>query len=190
MHHFHTVAALSAGLFVATVAATSPLVPAETALASLDRSTHTSYRVKAGDAIVVPASHGTRAPAPPLTRVLIVAVASTQNGGQWEYMSTPDQLSTVQDHGGAQLRAAILEVGYGSPPSASMNGGVLPRSAEYAAIGLCANDGYYTDCRPGQTIVAWNRFYQLDGEQGGNFRYQNTSTNPPRGTLSTQIYIR
>lgn len=135
------------------------------------------------------AQSGQRAPAPSLSSVTIVGVGSTNAGG-WEYMTQAGQLSTTLDHGGAELKVVVLEVGYGRLPAASMNGGALPRSAEYRSDALCINGGYYTDCNPGQTIVAWNRYYSLDGEQGGNFRYQNTSTNAPFNTLSTGIYIR
>src|SRR5690349_10481869 len=67
------------------------------------------------------------APAPPLTRELVYAVGSTQYGG-WEYMTTIGQLSTVGDHGGAQLRVVVQEIGYGNIPVAWMAGSMLPSS--------------------------------------------------------------
>jgi len=138
----------------------------------------------------VAAQSGQKAPAPPLSLVTIVAVGSTNAGG-WEYMTHNDQLSTTVDHGGAELKVVVVEVGYGRAPIASMNGGVLPRSAEYLTEGLCLNGGDYTpSCAPGQTIAAWRRYYDLAGEQGGNFTYQNTSINAPFNTLSTRINIR
>lgn len=130
-----------------------------------------------------------RAPAPPLSQVAVEAVGSSQAGG-WEYMTTLGQLSTLRDHGGAELSVVVLEVGYGGSPSASINGALLPRSAEYKTEPLCLNGGSLTPCGIGQTYVAWRRYYQLDGTQEGNFRYQNTSINAPFNTVSTDIYIR
>ena len=51
-----------------------------------------------------------RAPAPPLTAMWVYAVGSTDCG--WEY--TAGLSTTTCNHGGAQLRTAVLEIGYGS----------------------------------------------------------------------------
>ena len=51
--------------------------------------------------------------APPLTQDEVFAVGSSQYGG-WEYMTSPTQASTVNDHGGALLRVVIRELGYGN----------------------------------------------------------------------------
>jgi len=165
------------------------LVLAGSALPPLQVPTGT--RISGGhDPALAPAVQGSaRAPAAPLSRVVVAGVGSSQAGG-WEYMTTPGQLSTVQDHGGAELSVVIMEVGYGGSPSASMNGALLPRSAEYKTEPLCLNGGEYTPCGVGQTYAAWLRYYQLDGAQEGNFHYQNTSINAPFNTLGTDIYIR
>ncbi|MCH7341996.1 YolA family protein [Pelomonas sp. CA6] len=127
-----------------------------------------------------------RAPAPPLTQMWVYAVGSSNCN--WEY--TAGRSVTSCNHGGAQLRAAVLEIGYGSARVAWMNGGVLPASARYASTPVCVTGGSYTwPCTPGQTVVGFLNEYNLDGHQSGLFRYQNTSTNSPWNTLAVQISI-
>ena len=130
-----------------------------------------------------------RAPAPPLTRELVYAVGSTQYGG-WEYMTTIGQSSTVGDHGGAQLRVVVQEIGYGNNPLAWMAGSLLPASANYQNDAICISGNYYVSpCPIGGIVVGWYRYYNLDGWQDNLFQYQHTSTNSPYNTLSTSINI-
>lgn len=127
-----------------------------------------------------------RAPAPALSSIRVYAVGSTACG--WEY--TNGNSSTTCNHGGGELRVAIIEIGYGANPIASMNGGQLPRSARYASTGICITGTQYTwPCTPGQTVVGWLDEYNVDGHESGYFQYQNTSTNAPYNTLYTQINI-
>ncbi|EQB99366.1 hypothetical protein B738_18174 [Photorhabdus temperata subsp. temperata M1021] len=126
------------------------------------------------------------APAPPLTNMWVYAVGSTNCG--WEY--TSNLFATTCDHGGQQLRAAVLEIGYGYSSFAWMNGNILHNSAMYASTPVCITNGYYTwPCTAGQTVAGYLREYNLDGNQNGTFRYQNTSTNSPWNTESVQINI-
>jgi hypothetical protein len=128
------------------------------------------------------------AAAPPLSKVFVYAVGSTNCG--WEYMTAVGQLSTTCDHGGTQLRSAVLEIGYGSNPVAWMNGSVLPASKNYQTNPVCVVNGFYSwPCPAGYTVVGFLRYYNLDGNQNGLFRYQNTSTNSPWNTIATQISI-
>ena len=128
------------------------------------------------------------AAAPPLTKLFVYAVGSTNCG--WEYMTTIGQISTTCNHGGAQLRSAVLEIGYGSSPIAWMSGALLPSSANYQITPVCVVGGVYSwPCPAGSVVVGFLRYYKLDGYQSGLFRYQNTSTNSPWNTLSTQINI-
>ncbi|MBP2859461.1 YolA family protein [Dickeya oryzae] len=130
-----------------------------------------------------------RAPAPALSRVAVYAVGSSNCG--WEPMTSLGQFSTTCDHGGSQLRVAVQEIGYGSNPVAWMNSGLLPRSANYQTDTICNVGGQYTfPCPAGYTVVGWMRYYNLDGNESGQFQFQDTSTNAPRNTLSTQITIR
>ncbi|WP_152527466.1 DUF4879 domain-containing protein, partial [Xanthomonas citri] len=127
------------------------------------------------------------APAPPLSRVIVYAVGSTQFGG-WEYMTTVSQASTTGNHGGTQLRVVVQEVGYGGGGTAWMNSAVLPSSANYFTDPFCQTGSYYTACSAGQTVVGFYHYYNLDGYQSGLFKYQNYSLNAGP-TLSMQINI-
>lgn len=139
----------------------------------------------------VPAQIGTqRAPAPPLTRVAVYAVGSSNCGG-WEFMTTIGQLSTTCDHGGAQLRAVVQEIGYGGSPFVWMNGSFLPSSANYLTESICiVGSSYVFPCSAGGTAVGWMKYYNLDGYQSGTFKFQDTSINSPWNTIFTQIYIQ
>ncbi|HEY0686511.1 MAG TPA: DUF4879 domain-containing protein [Steroidobacter sp.] len=128
-------------------------------------------------------------PALPLQRVLVYAVGSTQFGG-WEYMTTIGQQWTVGDHGGAQLRVVVQEIGHGLNPLAWMAGSMLPSSANYQNDTICIEGNWYVSpCPVGGIIVGHYRYYNLDGWQDNYFQYQNISigTGP---TLSTFINIQ
>jgi hypothetical protein len=126
------------------------------------------------------------AAAPPLSSMWVYAVGSTNCG--WE--STAGLSTTACNHGGPELRAAVLEIGYGSNRVAWMNGSVLPSSAMYASTPVCVTNGYYSwPCTAGQTVYGFLNEYTLDGRDNGLFRYQDTSTNSPWNTLSVQISI-
>ncbi|NHB92102.1 YolA family protein [Photorhabdus cinerea] len=124
-------------------------------------------------------------PAPPLTNMWVYAVGSTNCG--WEY--TSNLPVTNCNHGGQQLRAAVLEIGYGYNSFAWMNSGMLPYSL-YSSTPVCITNGYYTwPCAGGQIVAGFLKEYILDGYQNGIFRYQNTSANWPQNTMSVQISI-
>jgi hypothetical protein len=131
-----------------------------------------------------------RAPAPPISQVAVLAVGSSQAGG-WEYMAAPGQLTTMLDHGGSELRVVVRQIGYGGIPIGSLWGSVLPVGTQYMSERLCVDGGGYTqDCQPGQTIVGWLYYFNLDGVQEGEFGFQNTSLNAPFNTAWTSIRIR
>lgn len=128
------------------------------------------------------------ASASPLTTVYVYAVGSSNCN--WEYMTSQTQFSTTCNHGGSQLRAAVIEIGYGNNPLAWMSGGLLSTSKNYQTSPLCVVNGAYTwSCPSGYTIVGFLRYYNLDGYQSGTFKYQNKSTNSPWNTISKQISI-
>lgn len=128
------------------------------------------------------------ASAPPLTKMFFYAVGSSNCG--WEYMTSQTQSSTTCNHGGTQLRAAVVEIGYGSNPLAWMNGGLLARSKNYQTTPICVVNGVYSwPCPAGYTIVGFLRYYNIDGYQNGLFKYQNKSTNSPWNMMSKQISI-
>jgi hypothetical protein len=131
-----------------------------------------------------------RAPAAPLTRELVYAVGSTQYGG-WEYMTEIGQQNTVGDHGGAQMRVVVQEIGHGNTPLAWMLEVLLPLSANYQNDAICISNGYYVSpCPVGSIVVGYYRYYNVDGWFNGWFTYQNTSTNSPWNTLLTSMYIQ
>jgi len=87
--------------------------------------------------------------------------------------------------------AAHISPGFGVNPIVWMNGKVLPESAQYSRTPVCITGGYYKwPCASGQTVVGYLNEYNLDGDQGGIFRYQNTSINTPWNTIPMQINIR
>ena len=125
------------------------------------------------------------APAPPLSYVQIRYVGSSDIG--WE--AIPDnQFSTLQNHGGAQLRVLTVEVGYGTNGIAKINGTTLPASANYSTMPFCGSN-FLTPCTAGQTIVGFTRYWNVNGYQGGTFYYQSTSINSPWNTMSDTLTI-
>ncbi len=135
--------------------------------------------------VIVPFS-----PAPPLSEIAMEAVGSTNCG--WEFMTTIPQFSTTCDHGGAQLLTVTVEIGYGDVPVAAFNSSVLSSSANYATSNLCFDSsGELTDsCVAGETVVGFEKGWNVSGNQSGQFSYQDTSINSPFNTISTFINIR
>jgi Domain of unknown function (DUF4879) len=130
------------------------------------------------------------APAPPLNYLQVYAVGSSNIG--WEILSDAYAWSTSYDHGGQFMYVAVLELGYGGNPFVRMNGGQLPSSANYANDSVCI-DAYgqlYTPCAVGQTVAGWLRYFDVSGNQGGQFDYQNTSLNSPWNTMYDSLSIR
>lgn len=125
------------------------------------------------------------APAAPLSYVQVRYVGSSNIG--WEAISD-SMPSTIQNHGGAQLRVLTVEVGYGISRVAKINGTTLPSSANYQTIAFCGSN-FLTPCSAGQTIVGYSRYWNLDGYQGGSFYYQTTSINSPWNTMSDTLNI-
>ncbi|KAF2149364.1 hypothetical protein K461DRAFT_281725 [Myriangium duriaei CBS 260.36] len=153
------------------VAVKSPLLKADTASGTLPGRLHV------------------RAPAPPLSQMWVYAVYASPSCG-WEYMTTRGQVSTTCAHSGTTLRVAVMEIGYGSGPSASL-GGALPRSANYQSTPVCVVNGYYTfPCPAGSTVVGFLQYWNADGRPAANFATSDTSINSPFNTLSTGILIK
>jgi len=125
--------------------------------------------------------------APPLTKIWVYAVGSSNC--DWEY--TYDLLVTKCDHGGALLRTAVLEIGYGLTPLAWMFGSLLPSSAMYSEQLVCIANGFYSwgPICYGKVAVGRLREYNLDGYQSGTFSYRNSSANA-QNTLSVMIFIK
>ncbi|GLR63984.1 DUF4879 domain-containing protein [Marinospirillum insulare] len=128
------------------------------------------------------------APAPSITSVSIHAVGSTNCG--WEDIGL-NQYTTYCDHGGVELKAVALVVGYGGNRLAWMNGNLLNSSKNYDNDPVCINNGQPNiGCTQGGVAVAYLRYYNLDGYENGKFEFQDTSMNAPWNTMSTYIFIQ
>ncbi|WP_428239571.1 YolA family protein [Gynuella sp.] len=171
---------------IAVLAGTSAIAEQQSAIKALPRLD--SGQISPPDVQLKPESNTAMlAPAPPLTEMWVYAVGSSDCG--WE--GTAGKYITSCDHGGSQMRAAVLEIGYGYSEFAWMNGSLLPSSAQYSNTTVCVTGGYYTwPCTAGQTVVGFLREFNLDGNQSGTFKYRNTSTNSPWNTMNVQINIR
>ncbi|AJQ92983.1 DUF4879 domain-containing protein [Gynuella sunshinyii] len=118
----------------------------------------------------------TLAPAPPLTYLQAYAVISTDYPS-WEYFSQ-SQISSVQNHGGAEMYIVTIEYGYGQNNIAKMNGSILSQVQSQYIV------------NSSNVIVGWYRWWDASGYSGGQFTYQSTSINSPWNTMSDNIYIK
>ena len=125
------------------------------------------------------------ASAAPLSRMEVFAVWSSNCNLEY----TTGKYTTTCDHGGAQLRVFVLEVGYGFNRKASMMGDDLPRAGIVDTLDVCMFGNQPYDCH-GQSIEGFIHEIKLDGYQNGQFVYQNTSVNAPMNTMSTWIIIQ
>lgn len=132
------------------------------------------------DDVVTPA-----AAASGITYYEIYAVGSTLYGG-WQY-PTASQTSTINDHGGTELKVVVLQYGYGNPNNATLNG--LSRSA-YATQNLCGPLNSLHVCTAGETLTGFLRYYDFSGQQAGQFTSSANSTASPFGYWSDSIYIQ
>jgi hypothetical protein len=125
------------------------------------------------------------ASAPPLTNVQVLKVQSTTCG--IENISAGQERTTC-NHGGANIKVYVLEMGYGRGPRASLDG----FSVAGGQTNVCAYDnGNPTECTSTQTrIVGKLYIYDLGDRQEGTFTFSNTSINAPGNTLTTQLYIK
>lgn len=114
--------------------------------------------------------------APALTYLEVYAVTSSQYPS-YEYISQ-NQLSTVNDHGGAEMYVVTVELGYGGSRIAQLNGGNLSEIQNQAITDSSGN------------IVGWYRWWDASGYQSGYFTYQSTSLNSPWNTMSDALSIQ
>lgn len=122
-------------------------------------------------------------PAPSVTYFEVYAVGSSYIG--WEYVGQA-QFSTSYDHGGALLRVAVLQYGYGTG-GATLNGASGDNDPTEHLCGTLANLHY---CSVGETITAFMRYYSFDGVHGGSFDAFTHSSNYPWNTETDWINIQ
>lgn len=128
------------------------------------------------------AAESRRGPAPGISYFEVYAVGSSNVG--WEYPQSWQSITT-HDHGGSQLRVAVLQIGYGNNNNATLNALSV---SDYDEWRLCGSDLHI--CNVGETIVGWLYFYAFDGQQGGYFTNSASSTASPFGYWSDSISIR
>ncbi|WP_080685553.1 DUF4879 domain-containing protein [Bacillus thuringiensis] len=122
------------------------------------------------------ASEVSAGPAPALTSLNILKVESEL--GRVEYVS-PNNLSTIKDHGGSYLYIYTREMGYGHLPFAKMNG---KKAKEVSSTMIDVNGD--------RIIDGWERKWDVSGNQSGRFEYENTSTNYPWNKMYTALNIK
>ena len=120
-------------------------------------------------------------PASGISYFEVIGVFSSQYGG-WENIA-PYQGSTAP-HGGSQLYTAVLQIGYGNPNPATMNG--ISKTAFFTQP-LCGVNLH--NCGVGETIVGWLYYYNYSGQQNGSFNASTNSIASPFGYWSDSVYI-
>jgi hypothetical protein len=123
--------------------------------------------------------------APALTYVQVRYVDSSDQGQE---AIADSATSTTKNHGGAQLRVLTVEMGLGNNRVATINGSVLPATANYSTTPFCSLS-FTTPCSVGQTVVGQTRWWKIDGYQSGTFSYRTTSVNSPYNTLTDTLTI-
>lgn len=128
------------------------------------------------------ANEGTLGPAPGITYFQVYAVGSSNIG--WEYTGA-SQTSTVYNHGGAQLRVAVLQCGYGVA-NGSLSG---TSGTRYLTQNLCGSCSSLHNCVAGETISAFLYYFSFDGMSGGAFSAYSNSLGIPYGVATDGINI-
>lgn len=128
------------------------------------------------------ANEGTLGPAPGITYFQVYAVGSSNIG--WEYTSAA-QTSTVYDHGGALLRVAVLQCGYGVA-NGSLSG---TSGTRYLTQNLCGSCSSLHNCVAGETISAFLYYFSFDGMSGGAFSAYSNSLGIPYGVATDGINV-
>ena len=123
------------------------------------------------------ANMGTMASAQPLSYLEAYAAVSSQHP-VYEYFSA-SQLSSVYDHGGAELYIVTTELGHGHI-----------RNAQFDGVNLKEHMREYIDLNGDYIIDGWYIWWDASGHDSGRFTYQNTSTNFPSNTMFDAILIK
>nr|WP_272914317.1 DUF4879 domain-containing protein [Ureibacillus xyleni] len=117
------------------------------------------------------------ASAPPLSYLEVFAAISSQYPNDYEFFS-PNQLSSVYDHGGDELYIVTEEYGYGHIRYAKFNG-----------VNLKQHMTQYIDLNGDSIVDGWYVWWNASGNEEGTFNYQNTSTTFPSNTMTDSIFI-
>lgn len=113
---------------------------------------------------------------PPLTKVIITSVYSSNQGAE---TISQYQTATVQDHGGAQVRITVREIGYAKSVHTVKLNGTIVSNTVISSTRLCGTaSAPTTTCNTGDIIIGFDKVFQIDGQSGGAFSVsaQNAST--------------
>jgi hypothetical protein len=95
----------------------------------------------------------------------VFGVGLSKSGG-FEFLSK-DQSSTANEHGGNQIRVAVLQVGYGNINQAIFDG---QNKSPSETVRLCGSLGVDVHaCRVGGTVMGWLNYFDIKGSKDGYF---------------------
>jgi len=126
-----------------------------------------------------------RAPATGIQYFEIYGVGSTTQG--FEYPQ-PSASSTTLDHGGSQIRVAVLQYGYGNVNDATLSGQTKSPTETENICGTLNVDVHI--CTPGETVTGFLYYFDFYGPQSGQFTVSSSSIASPFGYWSDSIYIQ
>lgn len=126
-----------------------------------------------------------RSPATGIQYFEVFGVGSSSYGG-FEYPSD-NQVSTTNDHGGSQVRVAVLQYGYGNVNNATFGGqSKAPTTTEK----LCGTLGVDVHtCTAGEIVTGFLYYFDFYGPQSGQFTVSSDSVASPFGYWSDSINI-
>lgn len=99
-----------------------------------------------------------------LTRAYVSWVHSARAGAEL----VEGRSSTARDHGGAWMRIATDDIGYGRNAQARLLGSPL---REIRTEALCHVGGRPNPCNGRGTVIGYRRTWEASGREGGNFEY-------------------
>lgn len=125
--------------------------------------------------------------APALTSVQIRQVFSTQSNTE---SISPSQTTTALDHGGAQVRVTVREIGYAQTArTVTLNGSIVSNTA-VSIVNLCGSASAPTGCSAGQTVIGFDRTYQIDGSTGGTYAVTARNSRSPFNAITDTLIIQ
>jgi hypothetical protein len=122
------------------------------------------------------------ATAPALSEVRVFKVESSRCEETIPERVTSTQMCT---HRGP-TKVSVMEVGLGNNPVGLFNGAVLNGQR----TPVCQVGNISQACNGAGTLMGYIYVFDLDVQAQGWFEYSNSSINPPRNTLKTELNIR
>ena len=126
--------------------------------------------------------------APPLTKVMITGVYSTDIG--FTEAITQYQTATVYDHGGAQVRITVREIGYAKSVHTVKLNGTIVSNTVLSTTRLCGTaSAPTTTCNSGDIIIGYDKVFQIDGQSGGTFSVSSQNAFSPFNWITDTLNI-